>query len=360
MAIIFFFIEGATLMGHLISLIIIVGMLGFINGCADNADSRPNFIFKPAPSPDAALKFKDKIVTVGELYRGAESDIFEAELKVYEIKMNKLNAFLMEKFMEADPRKKGLSNDEYLDKYIASSVVIGEKEVDKLIVERSIPKEHINDQMRERIKKFLAMEKKKELLEKWLNEETKKSPVEVYIAKPSWPVFDIPIEGSPFFGASDAKVTLVEYSDFQCPFCKKGAEIVGELKKKYGKKLKVVFKNFPLPFHKQAMPAALAALCANEQGSDYFWKMHDKMFADQTKLEIADLKATAKSIGLDAKKFEPCLDTSKYEAVINKDMEQAQAVEVKSTPTFFVNGHIINGARDVEFFSDLIDEQLAK
>ncbi|MEK6625178.1 MAG: DsbA family protein [Bdellovibrionota bacterium] len=347
-------------MGHFISLMLILGMLGFINACADNADSRPNFIFKPAPSPGAALKFKDKVVTEGELYRGAESDIFEAEMKVYEIKMNKLNAFLMEKFMEADPKKKGLSNDEYLDKFIASSVIIAEKDVDKLIVERSIPKEHINDQMRERIKKFLAMEKKKEVLEKWLNEQTKKSPVEVYIAKPNWPVFDIPIEGAPYSGASDAKVTLVEYSDFQCPFCAKGSQIVAELKKKYGNKLKVVFKNFPLPFHKQAMPAALAGLCANEQGTDKFWKMHDKMFGDQSKLEIADLKATAKSIGLDTKKFDDCLDTSKYEAAITKDMEQGQIIEVKSTPTFFVNGRIINGAREVEFFSDLIDEQLAK
>ncbi|OFZ15276.1 MAG: hypothetical protein A2X86_08100 [Bdellovibrionales bacterium GWA2_49_15] len=347
-------------MGHLISLMVVFGMLGFMHACADKADSRPNFIFKPAPSPGAALKFKDQIVTEGELYKGAESDIFEAELKVYEIKMNKLNAYLMEKFMEADPKKKGLSNDEYLDKFIASSVLIGEKEVDKLIQERSIPKEHINDQMRERIKKFLAMEKKKELLEKWLAEQTKKSPVEVYIAKPTWPVFEIPIEGAPFTGPSDAKVTLVEYSDFQCPFCAKGAQIVAELKKKYGKKIKVVFKNFPLPFHKQAMPAALAGLCANEQGAEKFWSMHDKMFADQAKLEIVDLKATAKSIGLDTKKFDACLDTSKYESVVTKDMEQGGSIEVKSTPTFFVNGHIINGARDVEFFSELIDQELAK
>ncbi len=347
-------------MGKSSLLLIMLGMLGLYVACAEKADSRPNYIFKPAPSPGAALKFMDKIVTEAELYKGAESDIFEAELKVYEIKMNKAQAYLMEKFMEADPRKKGLSNDEYLDKYIASTINISEKDVDKLITDRSIPREQINDQMRERIKKFLAMEKKKEFLEKWLAEQTKKHPVEMYIAKPTWPVFEIPTEGSPFEGAADAKVTLVEFSDFQCPFCQKGSQIVAELRKKYGKKLKVVFKNFPLPFHKQAMPAAIAGLCANEQGMDKFWKMHDKMFADQTKLEIADLKATAKSIGLDSKKFDACLDASKYTDAITKDMDQAQNIEVKSTPTFFINGRIINGAREVEFFSDLIDEELAK
>jgi len=335
-------------------------MAGLMSGCADKADSKPNFIFKPAPSTGAALQFNGKVVTEAEVFKGASADIFEAEQKVYEIKMNKVHAYLMEKIMEVDPRKKGLSNDEFLDKYIATSIKISEKDVDNLIKERAIPQEHINEQMRDRIKKFLAMEKKREALEQWLADQTKKSPVEIYIAKPAWPVFDIDIQGAPFTGGADAKVTVVEFSDFQCPFCAKGAQVVSELKKKYGNKIKVVFKNFPLPFHNHAMGAAVASLCANEQGSEKFWKLHDKMFADQEKLQVEDLKAKAKELGLDVKKFDECLDSNKYAAQVNKDMTDGQNVEVKSTPTFFVNGKIINGAREIEYFSEVIDEDLAK
>jgi len=342
--------------GFLLLSLIAVGIIS----CSQEADSRPNFIFKPAPSQGAAIKVAGQVVTEAELYKGAESDIFEAELKVNEIKMNKVQAYILEKFMQMDPRKKGISNDEFLEKYIAAEKNPTEKDVDRLIQERSIPQEHITPQMRDKIKKYLAMEAKRGAIDDWINQQTKKNPVEVYIAKPKWPVFDINTENSPFVGKADAKVTLVEYSDFQCPFCARGSQIVGEIKKKYKDKVKIVFKNFPLPFHKQAKTAALAGLCANEQGMDKFWKMHDKMFSDQAKLNVDDLKASAKSLGMNAQKFNECLDANKYLSQIDQDIASAEKVEVKSTPTFFVNGKIVQGAREVEFFSELIDEELAK
>src|SRR5690606_7404149 len=98
-------------------------------------------------------------------------------------------------------------------------------------------------------RQFLEMEKKKEAIENWIGEKTKNAPVEVYIAEPKRPVYEVNVGDAPYVGGADAKVTIVEFSDFQCPFCAKGAELMGEVKKKYGNKVKIAFKNYPLPFH---------------------------------------------------------------------------------------------------------------
>ena len=155
-------------------------------------------------------------------------------------------------------------------------------------------------------------------------------------------------------------MTIVEYSDFQCPFCSKAAVTVGEIEKKYGSKVKVVFKNYPLPFHSQARIAAEAAQCANEQGVKFFWKMHDAMFADQTKLDQDNLIATAKKAGVKEADFKSCLAATKHKAVIDADMAEGQKLGIKSTPTFFINGKLVSGAQPAEVFSEVIDEELAK
>lgn len=163
-----------------------------------------------------------------------------------------------------------------------------------------------------------------------------------------------------FVGDKDAKVTIVEFSDFQCPFCAKGADLLKEIKKKYGNKVKVVFKNFPLPFHNHAEAAAVAGLCANEQSVDSFWKMHDEMFANQEALDAEGLKKTAKKIGLKMDQFEKCVSENKHLAAVKADMEDGKKAKVKSTPTFFINGQVINGAQPMDVFAEAIDEELAR
>ena len=262
--------------------------------------------------------------------------------------------------MDKDSRKKGLSNDEFLEKYIAKDVKISEKEIDAFIKDQNIPSEHINPQVREKIRSYLEMERKKEAVDNWIAEQTKKNPVEVYIQKPRRPTFPVEVGNAPVTGGKDAKVTIVEFSDFQCPFCAKGADILTALKKKYGNKIKVAFKNFPLPFHNHAEEAAVAGLCANEQGTNFFWKMHDAMFANQDSLDTEGLKKTAKKIGLKPDEFEKCLSEKKYLSQVKQDMEEGRKIKVKSTPTFFINGQLINGAQPVEVFSEIIDEELAR
>lgn len=344
---------GLTLVGLLSVMIVFFA-------CQKDAGSKANFIFKPAPSAGVAAKIGSEQVSEKELTAGIEGDIYDAEMKVYEIKFGKLQAMILEKFMNQDPNKKGLSNDEFLNKYIAKDVKVTDADIEKFIKDRQIPKDQVNPEIRERIKQYLEVEVKKNAVDKWIAEKTKKTPVEVYIPRPQRPVFDVNIKDAPVKGSGNAKVTIVEYSDFQCPFCSKASKTIAELEKKYGNKIRIAFKNYPLPFHSNARMAAEAALCMKAQDSKLFWKMHDAMFEDQTKLDKDNLIATAKKLGAKEADFKACLETTPHKAVIDNDMTEGQKLGIKSTPTFFVNGKLVSGAQPVEVFTEVIDEELSK
>ena len=131
-----------------------------------------------------------------------------------------------------------------------------------------------------------------------------------------------------------------------------------EIKKKYGNKVRIAFKHFPLPMHKEALPASEASMCVNEQGVDKFWKFHDLAFKNQDKLDEASLEKYAKESGADMKKYGECFKAKKYSEFVRKDMEYGETIGVKSTPTFFINGQLVAGALPIESFSEIIDEEL--
>jgi protein-disulfide isomerase len=340
------------------SLMALVMITTFL-ACSEKAESKVNFIFKPAPNKTVAAKIMGKDLTYDELLKGAEADIYEAKLKVYQIKMDRLKALVIKKVMEADPSYKG-DNEAYLAQKIAGKIKVTDKQIMAFAKERNIPEANLNAQFKDRIKEFLTREQKGKAVDAWLAGKTKRNPVEVYLEKPQRPVADVKVGNAATFGNANAKVTIVEFSDFQCPFCSKAADIVSQIKKKYGKKVRVAFKNYPLPFHSHAKVAAQAGLCANEQSPKMFWKMHDAMFADQAKLMESGLLDSAKKIGLNEKKFSECLKSGKFTAQIDAEIKEGQDIGVKSTPTFFVNGMLVNGAQPIKVFSEIIDDELAK
>ncbi len=342
-----------------ISSFFLLALLVVVTACSEGT-SKPSYLFKPAVKEGVAAKVGDIEISNAEVMDGIESEVYEFESKSFEVKFNKLKSIILQKVVDKDPRKKGISNDEFLNKYIAKSVNISEKEIDAFIKDQNIPAEHINPQVREKIKGYLEIERKKEAIDKWVAEQTKSTPVEVYIPKPRRPTFPVEAGNAPFAGDKDAKVVIVEYSDFQCPFCAKGADLLKKIKEKYGNKVKVAFKNFPLPFHNHAEMAAVASLCANEQSTNHFWKMHDAMFANQESLDPEGLKKTAAKIGLKADTFEKCLNENKFLEQVKADIEGGKKVGVKSTPTFFVNGQLITGAQPIEVFAEIVDEELSK
>lgn len=339
-------------------LLLILAALGLYS-CSDSI-SKPSYTFKKPVGDGVVAKIGDITITEKELVEGIETDIYEQEQKMFDLKFDRIKMLAIEKLMEKDPKKKGLTNDEYMDKYISSKVTISDKEIADFVKEKKIPEQQMNEQFKERIKQYLLSQKKVEALDDWLAEKTKKDSIEVFLMEPTRPTFEVEVGSAPFAGGKDAKVTIVEFSDFQCPFCSKGAETVSELKKKYGDKIKIAFKNYPLPFHKDAKGAAVASLCAHEQGANYFWKLHDYMFANQQALKPEELKAAVKKLGMDDKKFSECLDGNKYLAAVNQDIDQGRDLGVKSTPTFYVNGMLLQGAQPIEEFAKLIDKELNK
>ena len=165
---------------------------------------------------------------------------------------------------------------------------------------------------------------------------------------------------SPTMGKAGAPVTLVEFSDFQCPFCHRFAPILKQVHDKYGDKVQIVYRQYPIPsLHPFAFKAAEASLCANDQGK--FWEFHDSMFSEQNKLGVADLKDKAARMGMDRKKFEQCLDTGRYTEQVQKDMADGSKIGVTGTPAVFINGfELKGGAVPLETVTAAIDRELAR
>ncbi|WP_309889081.1 thioredoxin domain-containing protein [Archangium sp.] len=171
-------------------------------------------------------------------------------------------------------------------------------------------------------------------------------------------VFKVPIDGSPVKGNADALVTLVEFSDYQCPFCARADATVVQLQKDYGSKLRVVMKQNPLSFHPRAKPAALAAMAAGEQGK--YWEYHGKLFANAKALEDADLEKYAQELGLDMNRWKAALTKPEFSATIDRDQSLAGKLGANGTPAFFINGRFLSGAQPIDNFKALIDEELEK
>jgi protein-disulfide isomerase len=161
---------------------------------------------------------------------------------------------------------------------------------------------------------------------------------------------------APSFGPENAKVTIVEFSDFQCPFCSRGAAATTEIKKKYGTKVRVVFRQFPLSFHDKAHVAAEAAMFAHSKGK--FWEYHDKLFANQNSLDRANLEKFAGEVGLKVDELKKALDDKTFAAQVDADMKLGTEVGVQGTPSMFLNGKKVQNATDADAIGKMIDEAI--
>jgi protein-disulfide isomerase len=168
-------------------------------------------------------------------------------------------------------------------------------------------------------------------------------------------VYDIPIGKSYVKGPKDAAVTIVEYSDFQCPFCSQAADLLKQVMDEYPGDVKLVYKNYPLPFHNQAMPAAQAAIAAGKQGK--FFEMHDKLFENYRTLNDDYYAKAAGEIGLDVEKFKKDFEAAETKSLVQDEMKEAGANGVRGTPTIFINGKKPQG-RSLDLYKGIIDDIL--
>jgi predicted DsbA family dithiol-disulfide isomerase len=219
---------------------------------------------------------------------------------------------------------------------------------------RNQTKEQLGDQIRSFLEQQRAFDRRSEFMQELRKEHEVKlllepRRIEIDLANATWK------------GNEDAPITVVEFSDFQCPACQGFNPTVSQLLKAYPEQVRVAFLQLPLrSIHPKAQKAAEASLCARDQ--DKFWEMHDAMFADQRKLEVADLKASARQIGLDGEKFDACLDGDTYKAVVDADFNQATALGATGTPSVFVNGRVVSPGRvpSIQMLSALVEDELAR
>jgi protein-disulfide isomerase len=209
------------------------------------------------------------------------------------------------------------------------------------------------DEVKTMIVQGLTGQKRREAVGQVIEEIKSKAGVKVMMRAPK---LEVAAEG-PMKGPATAKVTIVEFSDFQCPFCSRGKKTADEVVAKYGDKVRLVFRDFPLDFHDKAQKAAEAGHCAQDQGK--FWQMHDWMFDNQDKLDVEALKGAAKTLGIDSAKFDTCLTGGQHAEDVKRNMRDGQKVGVRGTPAFFINGVMLSGAQPFEKFKEEIDRALA-
>jgi len=153
-------------------------------------------------------------------------------------------------------------------------------------------------------------------------------------------------------------VTIVEFSDFECPYCKEVQTMIKEVLTSYPDQIKLVYKHFPLTIHDNAQKAAEASQCAKDQGQ--FWEMHDLIFEDQSKVAVVDLKNSAKKLKLNITDFNECLDSGKYTQKVSDDLETGLSYGINGTPAFFINNQFLSEVRSIDDFKNIIDSELSK
>ena len=267
--------------------------------------------------------------------------------RTYEIRRKTLDDMANDYLIVEAAQKQHLSVDEYVKKEFSGKNGVTDADARKWYDKNKQANAAPYDQIKVQLTEMLN---RQALLERLRKAETVKIMLDAKRVA-------VDSSGHPTLGPKNAPITIVEFTDFQCPFCKASEGTVKQLRAKYGDKVKLVHMDFPLAFHSHAVDAANAARCAEDQGK--FWEFHDALFANQAKLAPADLKATAKSVGLNSTEFDGCLDKAKYQANVKSDLAAGEKAGVDGTPAFFINGRPLVGAQPLPQFAQIVDEELA-
>jgi protein-disulfide isomerase len=214
------------------------------------------------------------------------------------------------------------------------------------------------EEVRPDIERAVKQRKQSERFSVYIGELRTKYGLNVTLPYPDLPHFPVSADDDPATGPADAPITIIQFAEYQCPYCGKAREAIDEVEKTYPGKVRFVFRDFPLGFHDRAIPAAIAANCAEKQGK--YWEVHDALMSNQHALEEADLERVAHDAKLDIDQWETCRKDSSVEDEIKKDMADGNALGVSGTPAFFINGIFLNGAQPFERFKAVIDRELAK
>jgi protein-disulfide isomerase len=337
----------------------LLGLVGFVlPACAGEKSAAG----KPAAAVDAkaapVAEVNGKTFTMAELEATIAPQLARLDQQRQQLLEQSLERFIEQKLMEAEAAARGIDVLALQQAEIQSKIgEVTDAEVNTWFAEnRARVGDRPLEQIAPQIKQFLSQQRGQEAKDTFIKGlKTKyKTRVLMDVARVAVAEDNSPAKGGP----AGAPVTIIEFSDFQCPFCSRVNPAIAKAMETYGDKVRIVFRQFPLSIHPQAPKASEAALCAADQNK--FWEYHDALFADQQKLAIADLKAKATALALDQAKFDACLDSGSKAAKVAKDMEDGTKAGVSGTPALFINGRFVNGAVPFEELARIIDDELAR
>ena len=273
-------------------------------------------------------------------------DLYQAEQKA-------VDEFIAQRLLENEAKRQNLTVEELLKKEVSSKVQDPTDEQLKVIYEVSNVGNQPFEAVREKLIEYVRQARTVKAQGAYLESLRSKSDVVILLAPPRT---EVAAGDGPHSGQANAPVQIVEYADYECPYCIKAHPALKKLLADYGDRVNLVYKNFPLPMHPSAQKAAEASLCAGAQNQ--FWAYHDRLFS-ATQLDVPSLKKFASELKLDTAKFDTCLDSGAQAAAVQKDSAEAQKLGISATPSFFLNGRFFTGAMDYNSLREMVQQELA-
>ena len=316
--------------------------------------------FSQAAADEPLAEVDGVAIGAEEVEKSLAAQLSKLYEQIYDLKREKVEELIDEKLLEKEAAKRGLSSSALLDAEVtAKTGLVTEQEIDNFYESNKGRLKGEESKLREQIRSYLQNQKLRTRREEFLQSLRSQAKIVMNLMPPPVLRVELKVEGAPFKGKADAPVTIVEFSDFHCPFCRRVLPTLDQIETRYGDKVRLVFRDFPIDnLHPGARKGHEAARCANEQGR--FWPYHDKLFANAPKASPEDLNAYAKEVGLDVAAFEQCFKSGKYRAAVQQDIEDGKKAGVSGTPAFFVNGRLISGAQPLNAFTRIIDDELAR
>ena len=310
----------------------------------------------PVPAGAVAATVGGTPIALAEVDGLVRPQLMDLRAREHQLRSQALDALVARTLIEKEAKARGMTAEALDQAEVAAKVSVTEAELKSVYAANKarLGGKSEADAL-EQVRSALIQQRRTERRNAFARELRAKYEVKLLLEP-----YRVPVElaGAPVRGNPKAPVTIVEFSDFQCPFCVRARPTVARVREVYGDRVRFAFRHYPLDFHPQAQKAGEAAACAGEQ--DRFWQMHDRLWENPQKLAVPELKAHAQALGLDATAFASCLDSSRHAGLVERDMQAGQAYGVSGTPAFFVNGRPLIGAQPFEAFQQVIDDELAR
>jgi protein-disulfide isomerase len=291
-------------------------------------------------------------VTLGELEQQESAKLLSAHYQYYQAQSKALDALIDKKVLEQKAKSENLTVEQLINRDIKSQVKDPTEDQMKVYYE-GLETDQPYESVREKILDKIRQLRTDKVRAAYVKELRSRTNVTIGLAPPR---ANVEVADNQVLGPKTAKVTLVEFADYECPYCQKVAADVKKLAADFGDKVAFTYKDFPLPMHSRAEKAAEATRCASKQNK--YWEFHDELFHSK-ELDVDQLKAQARALQLDPIQFDKCLDSRAEAAAVEKDRKEGVRLGITGTPSFFINGHYLSGALDYAALRQIVEQQLA-